>query len=123
MAEDRSGRVVAMANHDYAYVATPERTIRVGPLDDCRGVAVSPDGQWLATGSHAGRRSPGLAHHAMARRWPSWRSMGAPAVSFSPDGKWLVTGKSTPAGSGKSAPGARCGRSAASVAAFPPTAG
>ena len=31
---------------------TPERTIRVGPLDDCRSVAVSPDGQWLATGSH-----------------------------------------------------------------------
>ena len=25
---------------------------RSGPLDDCRGVSVSPDGQWLATGSH-----------------------------------------------------------------------
>ena len=25
---------------------------RVGPLEDCRYVAVSPDGQWLATGNH-----------------------------------------------------------------------
>ena len=63
IARDRSGRIVAKANHNYAYVATPERTIRVGPLDDCRGVAVSPDGQWLATGSFRARRSPGLAHH------------------------------------------------------------
>ena len=55
IAEDRSGRIVAMANRDHAFVATPERTIRVGPLDDCRYVAVSPDGQWLATGSHRDR--------------------------------------------------------------------
>ena len=52
LTEDRSGRIVAMADNRYAYVATPERTIRVGPLDDCRGVAVSPDGQWLATINH-----------------------------------------------------------------------
>ena len=39
-------------HRDYALVPTPERTFRVGPLDDCRYVAVSPDGQWLATGSH-----------------------------------------------------------------------
>ena len=51
-AEDRAGRIVATAYRDHALVSTPERTIRVGPLDDCRYVAVSPDGQWLATGSH-----------------------------------------------------------------------
>ncbi len=58
IAEDRSGRIVANANHDYAHVATPERTIPVGPLDDCRYVAISPDGQWLATGSHFRAAAP-----------------------------------------------------------------
>ena len=53
MAKDRSGRIVAVTAIGFAFVATPERTIHVGPLDDCRHVAVSPDGQWLATGSAA----------------------------------------------------------------------
>jgi hypothetical protein len=52
IAEDRSGGTVAVARHDHALVSTAERTIRVAPLDDCRYVAVSPDGRWLATGSH-----------------------------------------------------------------------
>ena len=43
---------MALADHDFAFVATPERTFLVGPLDDCRSVAVSPDGEWLATGTH-----------------------------------------------------------------------
>ena len=51
IAEDRSGQIVAMAYRDHVLVSTPEQTIRVKPLDDCRYVAVSPDGQWLATGS------------------------------------------------------------------------
>ena len=72
IAEDRSGRIVAMANHTYAYVATPERTIRVGPLDDCRSVAVSPDGQWLATGSH-------LAGGAQVWRITRWHEGGRAA--------------------------------------------
>ena len=85
IAEDRSGRIVAMANHDYAYVATPERTIRVGPLDDCRCVAVSPDGQWLATGSHRSA-VPRSGASPMARRWPSCPSMGAPGSASAPMG-------------------------------------
>ncbi len=43
---------MAVAYYDYAAVATPEGTIRMEPLDDCRTVAVSPDGEWLATGTH-----------------------------------------------------------------------
>ncbi len=56
-------------------------------------VAVSPDGQWLATGSHSSR-CPGLAHHAMARRWPTCPSIMLAEVVFSPDGKWLMTSES-----------------------------
>jgi hypothetical protein len=34
IARDRSGRIVAAADHTHAYVAAPGRTFRVGPLDD-----------------------------------------------------------------------------------------
>ena len=52
IAEDRTGQIVAVANHAEVRVALGDRTIRIGPLDDCRNVSLSPDGQWLATGSH-----------------------------------------------------------------------
>jgi WD40 repeat protein len=93
IAQDRSARIVAQANHDFAFIATAERMISVGPLDDCRYVAVSPNGQWLATGSH-------LSTHGVQ----IWRIRGATklaepidygtAVLFSPDGKWLMTRRS-----------------------------
>ncbi len=52
--EDRSGRIVALADRSRAHVLTPERSFQVGPLDDCRGVSLSPDGRWLATNRHGG---------------------------------------------------------------------
>jgi eukaryotic-like serine/threonine-protein kinase len=83
--QDRSGRLVAVAAHRYAYVATAERTIRVGPLDDCRGVSVSPDGQWLATINHlhAGAQIWRISNLTKVAELPT-------GVRFSPDGKWLV---------------------------------
>jgi eukaryotic-like serine/threonine-protein kinase len=87
---DRSGRILALASHGSAHIATPERTFQVGPLDDCRYVAVSPDGHWVATGKHSGagvevwrvRDAELVANLPL----PS----GVP-VFFSPDGKWLMT--------------------------------
>jgi WD40 repeat protein len=87
---DRSGRIVALADFGLAFVTTPERTFHVGPLDDCRRVAVSPDGEWLATGSHDKngaqvwrlRDATQVAHLVID---------GFVAVEFSPDGKWLMT--------------------------------
>ncbi len=71
--EDRSGRIVALANHTHAVVQNSGRISNVSPLVYCRSVAVSPDGQWLATGSHAhdGARSGGSA---TTSGWPTWRS-------------------------------------------------
>ena len=69
---------------------TPERAFQVGPLDDVKAVAVSPDGECLATGCHGTARYPGLA--APRRREVAdlqlERFVG---VDFSPDGKWLMT--------------------------------
>ena len=110
---------MALADHDYAYVATPERTIRVGPLDDCRGVAVSPDGQWLATGSH---RSRG----AQVWRIADVTKVAELPIDYGTRGRlqprWEMADDrgSLPAGSGKSAPGARCGRSATMAGCFSP---
>jgi WD40 repeat protein len=92
IAKDRSGWIVAQANHDFAFIATPERTTPLGPLDDCRALAVSPDGEWLTTGTHI------VSHGAQV-----WRirdatrvaelpiDYGTGGIVFSPDGKWLMT--------------------------------
>ncbi len=92
--EDRTGRIIAVAKRTHAEVLNSGRTTLVGlpdeMLNDCRYVAVSPDGEWLATGSH----------HYGAH---IWRVRGAKKIAelrvnrggwidFSPDGKWLVTG-------------------------------
>jgi eukaryotic-like serine/threonine-protein kinase len=95
ISEDRSGRIVAKASHQFAHVATPERTIRISSLLDCRDVAVSPDGEWLATGSHSG-------HGAQVWRIRDGEKAadlpieGNTGVEFSPDGKWLVAGSPRP---------------------------
>jgi WD40 repeat protein/tetratricopeptide (TPR) repeat protein len=88
LSEDRSGRIVALANGHYAQVVTPERTSRIGPLDDGRGVAVSPDGRWLATGNHVlGAQVWRIADGTKAAELPIESSA---TVFFSPDGKWLA---------------------------------
>ncbi len=90
IAEDRLGQLVAVACFDHALVATPDRTIRVQRLRDCRHVAVSPDGAWLATGFDGAQ---------------IWRIRDATPVKdlpvegivesfFSPDGQWLMTNSS-----------------------------
>jgi len=93
IAEDRQGRIVALAYGDHALVSTPERTIRVGPLDDCRHVAVSPDGEWLATGTHD-RNGAHVWRIRDAAQVAELRVEGLVDVFFSPDGKWLMTSPS-----------------------------
>jgi eukaryotic-like serine/threonine-protein kinase len=91
IALDKSGAIVARADNGSAHVATPEGTRRISPLDDCRAVAVSPDGKWLATGNH-------VRHHdaqvwRIADRAPVAELAGTSGtgLEFSADGKWLMT--------------------------------
>jgi WD40 repeat protein len=91
LGEDRRGRIVAVANFGTAHVLTPERAFQVGPLDDCRTVAVSPDGQWLATGTHV------VSHGAQVWRIRDGAKVAdlpidyGTGVAFSPDWQWLMT--------------------------------
>jgi serine/threonine protein kinase/WD40 repeat protein len=92
IAEDRIGQVVVLPDHDFAFVATPERTMHVGPLDDCRSVAVSPGGEWLGTGSHTdsygGAQVWRIGDATKLADLPVDVGTG---LAFSPDGKWLMT--------------------------------
>jgi serine/threonine protein kinase/WD40 repeat protein len=90
IAQDAHGRVLARSNQNNAMILASGQTIRVGPLNDCRSIAVSPDGQWVATGTHV--ESYGV------RIWhvPDCAKIDLPfdhgtGVTFSPDGKWLMT--------------------------------
>ncbi len=90
VAEDALGQVVALADRDCADVCTPDRVFQLRSLDDVRYVAVSPDGEYLATGSHCKngaqvwriRDAAPIAHLQIE---------GIVRVEFSPDGKWLLT--------------------------------
>lgn len=89
---DRSGRIVAVSNRRFAHVAVPGRSFSIGPLDDCRSVAVSPDGQWLATGSHVVSRGAQVWRIADGQKVKELPIDGGTTVSFSPDGQWLAAG-------------------------------
>jgi WD40 repeat protein/tetratricopeptide (TPR) repeat protein len=88
--EDRKGRIVALADYATVHVLTSDREFHVGPLENCRAVAVSPHGQWLATGSHAGG---GIKiWRARDGGWVAdLASEGFGGVLFSPDGRWLLS--------------------------------
>jgi serine/threonine protein kinase/WD40 repeat protein/Tfp pilus assembly protein PilF len=90
------GRVVAIptATNPAVLLFEEHRILRLGPQNDVRSCAVSPDGHWVATGSHDVKEGGG------ARVWEARTGMqvkelpvGALClVRFSPDGKWLLTG-------------------------------
>ncbi len=62
-------------------------------LDDCRYVAVSPDGEWLATGNHDTTGAK-VWHIRDGRPVKPLPVAGLTRVAFSPDGKWLMTSPS-----------------------------
>jgi serine/threonine protein kinase/WD40 repeat protein len=71
----------------------PARTIRLQPQQDVRHCAVSPDGRWVATGSHdttdgLGAKVWDAATGELAKEF---RLPGGFSVTFSPDGRWLMT--------------------------------
>jgi serine/threonine protein kinase/WD40 repeat protein len=91
------GRVLAIPQRNGAVILdrrVPERRIFVGPQNDVRTCAVSPDGRWVATSTYwwDGQSPPvriwdahtGTPVRDLALNW-------TPLVVFSPDGRWLAT--------------------------------
>jgi hypothetical protein len=87
---DRAGRVVALPRFSEVLVHADGRDLRIGPLDDNRYAAVSPDGRWLATGGHNGG---GVRVWSLndGRRVADMSTQDIASVAFSPDGRWLMT--------------------------------
>src|SRR5262249_3836261 len=69
------------------------RIVRLGPQGDVRNCAVSPDGRWVATGSHGPQDGPGVKiWEVRSGKHVQDLPAGVHGVlSFSPDGKWLLT--------------------------------
>jgi serine/threonine protein kinase/WD40 repeat protein len=89
-------RVVAIPNGSAGGIVIHRdgnRLVQLGPQEDVRFCAVSPDGRWVATGSHWLREGVG------AKVWDTRQGKhvkdlavgGGCGVRFSPDGKWLLT--------------------------------
>jgi WD40 repeat protein len=91
------GQTIAIPNYNRGAVVLhrgpPQRTVRLEPQQDVRCCAVSPDGCWVATGSH------GSTDGFSAKVWEAAtgrlvKALPLPSicsVAFSPDGHWLLT--------------------------------
>ena len=86
----RPGSSLGPSYDGHAHVLTPSGLLQLGPLEDCRNLAVSPDGLWLATGSH-GKNGAQVWSLRDAKKVAHLAVEGTVGVLFSPDGKWLMT--------------------------------
>jgi serine/threonine protein kinase/WD40 repeat protein len=71
----------------------PLRTVRLQPQQDVRWCAVSPNGRWIATGSHGTTAGFGAKvwEAATGKLVKELCVPGLCRVAFSPDGRWLLT--------------------------------
>jgi serine/threonine protein kinase/WD40 repeat protein len=97
LARSKDGRVIACPQPRLggAYVILaerPQQPVKLAPHDDVRAIAVSPDGRWVATGSHGASAVVKIWDAASGRHEKDLLTGGGSRVAFSPDGKWLATG-------------------------------
>jgi serine/threonine protein kinase/WD40 repeat protein len=101
MAVDRTGRILVVGGRQGAEVYdldNPAAPPRVFVHRNARHFAVSPDGNWIASGTQHGSGANvwnARTGELVRALLPDERDIGI--VSFSPDGKWLVTNSSSPA--------------------------
>jgi serine/threonine protein kinase/WD40 repeat protein len=89
--------LVAIPNRDQGallWQRAANRTLTLAPQEDVRFCAVSPDGRWVATGSHFPPRegvSVKVWDPQSRQRVANLPLFGSSLVRFSPDSKWLLT--------------------------------
>jgi serine/threonine protein kinase/WD40 repeat protein/Tfp pilus assembly protein PilF len=95
LAQSADGRVTACPQPWGAYVVLaerPQQPIKLWPHDDVRYIAVSPDGRWVATGSHGPSEVVKVWEAATGKHVADLATGGGAYVAFSPDDKYLATG-------------------------------
>jgi serine/threonine protein kinase/WD40 repeat protein/Tfp pilus assembly protein PilF len=90
------GRTIAIPEYSQGatvWRSNEGRSVRVGPQDDVRNCALSPNGLWVFTGSHGIKEGPGAKvwDAITGKRAADLATDGGCSGWFSPDGKWLVT--------------------------------
>jgi serine/threonine protein kinase/WD40 repeat protein len=90
------GQTIAIPQYDRGAVVLhrgpPQRIVRLEAQADVRECAVSPDGRWVATGSHSNTDGFGVKVWETATgRLVKALPIGESKVAFSPDGRWLLT--------------------------------
>jgi serine/threonine protein kinase/WD40 repeat protein len=91
------GQTIAMPNYNQGAVVlhrgSSQRTVCLEPQQDVRTCAISPDGRWVATGSHtnADGFSAKVWEAATGRLEKALPLPPTCSVAFSPDGHWLLT--------------------------------
>jgi eukaryotic-like serine/threonine-protein kinase len=90
------GRVLAIPQYGEGALLwhRPDRRLTLGPREDVRFCAVSPDGRWVATGNHNnGLTGIGATvwDARMGRAAKDFHTGGICLVAFSPDNRWLLT--------------------------------
>jgi hypothetical protein len=89
------GSIIAIPQYNSGAIVLhrkDNRLLRLGPQDDVRWCTVSPDGRWIATGTHRYLQGAGAkVWDAQTGRHVHDLPVGASRVGFSPDGLWLAT--------------------------------
>ncbi len=93
----KDGNVVALPDSSRGallWQRDRRRVLTLGPQGDVRSCSVSPDGHWVATGSHGDMGNGGGAKVWDGRSGQKVADLSVEAgctVGFSPDGRWLLT--------------------------------
>jgi eukaryotic-like serine/threonine-protein kinase len=92
---DRTGRNLAMIRGEEAYVIALDQAsqpVRLAGHPDMTRIAISPDGQWVATGTWHGLGVVLRDAKTGRKVRDLFPAATSATVAFSPDGKWLVSG-------------------------------